>query len=522
MLSHRVSCVEDNFSKEQAAGDRFEECGVSSMGAAFAATPAPPCEGDLAPFLLERNSIETLHKNSSDSLASQQGQSQADVKRQEAHLRAGAALIRRKQAIFLSGIGEMARQQARQKKRCDYIAKRQADVSTLSTPDSTTPHRAAFLSVKGLISAEGQRVRMRVVPTTARSVQSVSLAAGGEGAVKRNGGELSARHTPQAVSLCTILSAFEPPKASYWQDDHLVEPYHGESYGPVIPRQRMMRGDDCSAAGERDDEVAGGTTVADGDGGYIADRAAEVGSCDDGNFESMAGVRSGAADGDHLMRSYGKMLIHNDHRHDAVFYDAFFLDKGNITGGERRKKLIVLDSYRASVISFVDKKVLKKDINSDFYVQHPELEIREIKLTHMRAIRADLLNIVLEEASPIELATVAYANWYFERLIVRGMVGKRNRRLVLAVALLLAIKFVETGDVHRKIHYLKARIRHDDAFRGVSWQKVQQWEFCAYVGLEFTLLPPRGSRVVETHMDRLLTQVNVTSQEYYSKKFAWP
>lgn len=182
----------------------------------------------------------------------------------------------------------------------------------------------------------------------------------------------------------------------------------------------------------------------------------------------------------------------------------------------------MLPSYRASVISFVETKVLKKDLNNIFYVQHPELEIREIKLTHVRKMRADLLNLALEENSPIEVVTVAYANWYFERLIMRGMVGKRNRKVALAACVLLAIKFIETGDIHRKIHYLKARFRQIEAFAGVTWQKVQEWEFRAYVGLDFTLMPENDNKVVETHLERLLGEINLTSQEYYSKKFALP
>ncbi|CCW62274.1 unnamed protein product [Phytomonas sp. EM1] len=241
------------------------------------------------------------------------------------------------------------------------------------------------------------------------------------------------------------------------------------------------------------------------------------------------------------MRSYRKMLKRHLYRDNPAFYNAFFLDTGNITGGERRKKLIVLPSYRTSVISFVDKKILKKDLNNNFYVQHPELEVRGVKLTHLRKIKNELLVYALEENSPLELTTVAHAYWYFERLVVQGMVSKANRKVILAACALLAIKFLETGDVSKKLQYFRNRwrrfhlvssgilgegeedeIEEDEENVKVDWGQVERNEFPVYVGLDFTLMQDLGSNVIATHIERLLQQINVTSQEYYSKKFVSP
>ncbi|CCD20728.1 cyclin dependent kinase-binding protein, putative [Trypanosoma vivax Y486] len=423
-----------------------------------------------------------------------------------------------RQIAFFTNIGQMSQQASIAKKN---IARRQEDPNnSFFTRTGSLPlnqHGTQF-SVDTLVSAEGQRVRMHLVPVMShRSV---------EGAPKSQMRECYPKQEA-AASLCTILSSFKPHKASYWEDDHLVEPYHGECLRPAT-RGPHCRGSDgtsgsAAAAAEVDEEVAGSlAAAAEYDGFCDGDEPVGEGDNNANHMNSCREADCVPCCEDEAMRSYGKMLTQDRCKNDAVFHDAFFLDTGNITGGERRKKLVVLHSFRSSVISFVDKKVLKKDINNDFYVQHPELEVREIKLTHIRAIRADLLNIALEESSPIEVATTAYANWYFERLVCRGMVGKRNRRLAFAACLLLAVKFVETGDIHKKINYVKSLLRHNEAFSGVTWPKVQQWEFRAYVGLEFTLLPEIGSQVIETHLERLLAQVNLTSQEYYSKKFKWP
>lgn len=249
------------------------------------------------------------------------------------------------------------------------------------------------------------------------------------------------------------------------------------------------------------------------------------------------------------MRSYRKVLARQQYRNNAAFANAYFLDSGNITGGERRRKMISLPSYRVSMISFVDKKILKKDLNNNFYVQHPELEVREIKLTHLRKIKHELLVYALEDNSLLDLTTMAHAYWYLERLIVQGMVGKYNRKEIMAACVLLAIKFLETGDITKKIAYFKNRWRRfhnvsgvhvgnvnamlggagarqveedDEEVAHVDWAKVEAQEFPVYVGLDFTLLPDGDGQVIKTHIERLLQLINVTSQEYYSKKFVSP
>eukprot|EP00796_Vickermania_ingenoplastis_P004695 gene4695-3388_t len=261
--------------------------------------------------------------------------------------------------------------------------------------------------------------------------------------------------------------------------------------------------------------------------------------------------------------SYAKVFNATRQRNPhSTFYDAYFLDSGQITCGERRRKNLILPGYRTTIIGFVEKKVLKKDLNAHFYVQHPSLEVREIKLTQLRKIRHELLQYVMEESSPLELSTMAHAYWYFERLAEQGMVGKTNRKVILAACVVLAIKFLETGDVLKKIDYFRQRwLRfHKTGAGGVSagnvmavgggtggggggsamggsptaeekeeekeatvdWEEVWRREFTVYVGLDFTLLPERGSLVVRSHVERLLQQINVTPQEYYSKKFVSP
>ncbi|RNF02064.1 cyclin dependent kinase-binding protein [Trypanosoma rangeli] len=446
-----------------------------------------------------------------------------------------AATLLMEHAAFLISIGEMARHVSMQRKSTlrdeDYHGTRQGGDMEWSLQQGEAP-----LSVNTLVREEGQRVRLRFVPKTTSRQQSHQLKGNTHTNTAENGAESITRGSKndrkivsgdcwtaavkykQPVSLCTVLSCFAPPKKSYWQHDRLVEPYPGEYYGVDGQRHRGNKSDDNSATVRRDD---GGTGSDVGDDGSCGLDMSDTGDSRS-DFESCDGSeclpqRRGYIE--KAMRSYGKLLTQVRGKNDPVFYNAFFLDTGNISCGERRKKMIALQSYRASVISFVGGKVQKKDKNNDFYVQHPELEIRGIQLTHLHEARNDLIWFVLEKSSPVELVTAAHANWYFERLVMRGMVGKRNRGRALAACLLLALKFLETGDIHKKIQYLKTLVRSDEAFTGLTWGQVQEWEFRAYVGLEFTLMPEKGNNVVEAHMERLLSIYNLTSQEYYSKNF---
>lgn len=269
-----------------------------------------------------------------------------------------------------------------------------------------------------------------------------------------------------------------------------------------------------------------------------------------------AKYQGGPSKDEQRMISYGK-IFNGTRKRDvhSAFYDAYFLDTGQITCGERRRKTMALPGYRTSFITFVEKKKLKKDLNAHFYVQHPSLEVREIKLTQLRKIRYELLYYVLEPSRSIDISTAAYAYWYFERLAEQGMVDKTNRKVILAACVLLAIKFLGE-DTNKKITLFgqcwlrchkqgaggvgrgtavatgvasagplgspTAEEKEEERVATVDWKEVLHIEFSVFVGLDFTLFPDKGSNVVMDHVDRLLLQINVTSQEYFSKNFSVP
>lgn len=215
------------------------------------------------------------------------------------------------------------------------------------------------------------------------------------------------------------------------------------------------------------------------------------------------------------------------------FTNPFFLDDPDITG-ERRKKRVLLRAYVSTVISFADKRREKKDINRQFFIRHPRLEVLDIKLSHIRSIKLSLLQLCLDESSPIELTTLAYAAWYWERLITGLLVTKANRKLVVAACVTLAVKFWECGNISKKLAYTWRKL-DDLLFEGSGGggdqgggtvgfdtsslaAKVKLIEFHIFAALDFTLLPP-SFEIGEVYSERLLHLMNITMREYFSKNF---
>ncbi len=202
----------------------------------------------------------------------------------------------------------------------------------------------------------------------------------------------------------------------------------------------------------------------------------------------------------------------------ASYRDAYWLDGGTISG-EHRKRVIALQSYRSSVLPFVDKKEVKKYLNQEFFLRHPELQPRELKITHIRSIKRTMLQFAMDHGSPLELGTVACAVWYFERLVGKLLVTKTNRKLVVSACLLLGVKFWESGitnnrEMGKKLSYALTKC---EECLNVAKEKILAAEFRVFAALDFTLMP--WGDVVVTHVDRLLLLINVTRVEFYSKHY---
>eukprot|EP00908_Phaeocystis_cordata_P012977 Transcript_2402.p1 GENE.Transcript_2402~~Transcript_2402.p1 ORF type:complete len:525 (+),score=247.95 Transcript_2402:110-1684(+) len=185
--------------------------------------------------------------------------------------------------------------------------------------------------------------------------------------------------------------------------------------------------------------------------------------------------------------------------HEA--YDPFHLDDPALQSGKHRR-VMHLPGFVESIIPFVRPPLLRRELNEQFALKHPQLS-RSLTLSKIRAIKRELLSFAQEQ--DCELSTVALAHVYFEKLVLRNVVNKMNRKLMAAVSLVLAAKWNEPKVTSTIFHMVE---KHYAIPRAVIFRS----EFSVYVELSFRLqlLPSE----VYPHFVRLLQALERTPQEY--------
>lgn len=150
--------------------------------------------------------------------------------------------------------------------------------------------------------------------------------------------------------------------------------------------------------------------------------------------------------------------------------------------------------YRVSIIQYTKPSDRKRLINDRFRELFPHIGL---PLTSLRSSKSGILHTAIE--CGIDLAAVAYAYTYFEKVVLMGKVNKGNRRIIAGVCLLLAVKFYTDA----KKHELRALIEKImDLFR-ISSRELLVHEFPVLVTLQFSLVTP--CHQVQEHYNQLIT-----------------
>lgn len=102
-----------------------------------------------------------------------------------------------------------------------------------------------------------------------------------------------------------------------------------------------------------------------------------------------------------------------------------------------------LGPVMTSIILFVRPDELKAELNKTFRERHPWVHAG-LSLSKIRSLKQAALNICIRNR--IDVATVALACVYFEKLVLKNLITKMNRKLMMACCLLLAFKFNEPLD----------------------------------------------------------------------------
>ena len=192
-------------------------------------------------------------------------------------------------------------------------------------------------------------------------------------------------------------------------------------------------------------------------------------------------------------------------------YDPIKLDDPQIRQGKHR---IVksLDGYYFSVLPYTKKKDLKAELNEVFREKNPYLPA-SMTLSKIRNLKREVLDIA--KRLNIELSTVALSYVYFEKLVLKRVVEKANRKLVMSVCLLLALKFNESTGANAG--RIKSLLEEIDRVQGLSPKQVLTAEFAVFSHLLFRLNV--SNKLWMAHLKRLLKAPNTATLPTFEQEF---
>ncbi len=120
-------------------------------------------------------------------------------------------------------------------------------------------------------------------------------------------------------------------------------------------------------------------------------------------------------------------------------YDFEHFDDPAMKQGKHRT-VMPLSGYIQSVLPFVTVDEIKNEINSQFREKNPWIN-PGVSLSKIRTLKAVAVDQWHE--LDLEMATLAFAFSYFERLCHKDLITKPNRKLYFTICVLLAFKFNE-------------------------------------------------------------------------------
>eukprot|EP00919_Chromeraceae_sp_WS-2016_P070116 GHVR01166292.1.p1 GENE.GHVR01166292.1~~GHVR01166292.1.p1 ORF type:complete len:401 (-),score=157.38 GHVR01166292.1:818-1939(-) len=176
--------------------------------------------------------------------------------------------------------------------------------------------------------------------------------------------------------------------------------------------------------------------------------------------------------------SYYEFLIPSTYE-----YNPYKLDDPRLKHG-RKHTLMCLQGCRVSLLPFLTIKQLKNELNFQFRSSHPYIDTA-LTLSKIRNLKIYLFNSA--DACHADLSTLAAAWVYFERLVLKGVVCKANRKLICTSCLFLSYKFNQATKEHPDVFQrIVSSMRRKDE-EDFTANDIIANEFYVFASLEFSL-----------------------------------
>eukprot|EP00455_Lapot_gusevi_P057424 TRINITY_DN9787_c0_g2_i1.p1 TRINITY_DN9787_c0_g2~~TRINITY_DN9787_c0_g2_i1.p1 ORF type:complete len:548 (-),score=52.56 TRINITY_DN9787_c0_g2_i1:79-1722(-) len=207
-------------------------------------------------------------------------------------------------------------------------------------------------------------------------------------------------------------------------------------------------------------------------------------------------------------RSFASLFEHHEMEREKEedTYDPFFLDDPDIKSGKHRT-VMNLPGFMVSVIGWVEARELRQELNQQFRQKHSWLH-PSLSLSKIRKLKQKILEITRE--LNLEVSTAALAYVYFEKLTLKNLVVKANRRVVAGSCLVLAFKCNEANTPG--FTSLPQLFQSIEEHLGIKKSDIVASEFAVLAALEFTLEVPHSALL--PHFFRLLHTLDITAQDY--------